>query len=59
MTTRPSMRPLARSSITPSAPALAWQARSRFRPDARSNHRTVEALNRLVVPAGVFVKIKA
>lgn len=23
------------------------------------NHRTVEALNRLVVPAGVFVKIKA
>jgi small subunit ribosomal protein S10 len=24
-----------------------------------SNHRTVEALNRLVVPAGVFVKIKA
>jgi small subunit ribosomal protein S10 len=24
-----------------------------------SNARTVEALNRLVVPAGVFVKIKA
>ncbi len=23
------------------------------------NHRTVEALNRLVVPAGVFVRIKA